>query len=306
MNKIFVALLFLLFVQSLSSQDFQFQTRHTHDILKVKFSPDDRQLISYSGGDGRLCLWEVKSGHLLWVTKIGVIQKANEHSNLEEFYWSVDEKVIITKATNETYQVWDANTGKILSVSDNSPNITLLAEKQNGFTVIKDYQNFYLSNSETRESFSVKNFSRTGNVYDVSHEGNLFAEGGSWGDAAIKITEIRTGKTYFFDGHPSVIKTITYSPNGNYLAVAGSDKNIYIFDVAKHSLLKILNGHTQPVSSIAFTSDGKILLSSSEYELMKLWDWQAGKLLQDIKSEADIFGVQKVTFSLDGKSLLSG
>lgn len=34
-------------------------------------------------------------------------------------------------------------------------------------------------------------FSRTGYAYDVSDDGELFAEGGSWGNAIIRVTEIR-------------------------------------------------------------------------------------------------------------------
>jgi WD40 repeat protein len=62
MKTLCLTLLLLLSTQVLFAQEPGFQVGHTHDILAVKFSPDDSQLISYSAGDGRLILWDVRSG----------------------------------------------------------------------------------------------------------------------------------------------------------------------------------------------------------------------------------------------------
>ena len=85
-----------------------FQTGHTNDILEVHFSPDDSQLVSYSAGDGRFILWNVKSGRQIWMSKTSFIRKANESINLKEFYWSKDGKTLVTKSVNGTYQTWNA------------------------------------------------------------------------------------------------------------------------------------------------------------------------------------------------------
>jgi WD40 repeat protein len=182
MKTLLLIFLLLLFTHFIFAQTSQFRAGHSHDILKVKFSPDDSQLISYSWGDGRLILWNVKSGYLIWMTKTEFVQKADERYNLEEFYWSDDAKFIVTKSENGTYQTWDAKTGKILAVADHKPNITLKPEGAKKISVAKDYLNLYLTNTETKDNFTIKQFSRTGTVYDVSYDGNLFAEGGSYGN----------------------------------------------------------------------------------------------------------------------------
>src|SRR6266498_799074 len=129
MRRLLPVFVLALLCQINSAQDVRFQTGHTHDILKVKFSPDDRQLISYSWGDGRLCLWDVERGHLLWMTHTEFIQKGTEYYNLQEFYWSKDGRFIVTKSDNGTYQSWDSTTGKILDVSGKRPDIMLIAEQ---------------------------------------------------------------------------------------------------------------------------------------------------------------------------------
>jgi WD40 repeat protein len=296
-------LLFLLLFSAplISAQDVLFQTGHTHDILEVKFSPDDSQLISYSAGDRRLCLWDVKSGRLLWMTKTEFVQRGNESYNLKEFYWSENGNFVVTKSMNGTYQTWDAKTGKILSLGEAKPDVKLISPNRKMISFTKDHNKIITTGG------TIKEIKRFGNdsAFDTSHDGTMIAEGGGWGDASIRITDIRSGKSWWLDGHPSVIKTISYSPDGKYLAVAGSDKNIYIFDAAKRALSKTLTGHTRPVSSLAFSPDGKTLISCSEHELIKVWDWQEGKFLQDIKSEEDMFGVKKISFSSDGKYFLT-
>ena len=176
---------------------------HTHDILAVKFSPDDSQLLSYSWGDGWLILWETKSGTLIWRTKTSLVQRAAEGYNLHEFYWSEDGQLIVTKSENGTYQSWDAKTGKLVGFFDKAPDIKLKAATTPRISVKKDYQYFYLSDLATNAAFKVGIFSRNGYAYDVSHDNELFAEGGSWGNAAIKITEFRSGKSWLLDGHVS-------------------------------------------------------------------------------------------------------
>jgi len=174
-----------------------FQTGHTHDILKVKFSPDDRKLISYSAGDGWLCYWDVKTGQLLWKSKTEFIRKAEERANLEQFGWNEDQTLVYSKSQNGTFQTWDANTGRILSVSEANPAESSFVESGKNISVTKDYVNFYLTNSETNQKTTIKAFSRTGTVYNVSHDERLFAEGGSWGNAVIRITTIGNPSSFY-------------------------------------------------------------------------------------------------------------
>jgi hypothetical protein len=176
--------------QSGTAKELPFQTGHTHDILSVKFSPDDSKLVSYSAGDGWLCYWDVKTGQLLWKSKTGFIRKAAERWNLEDFGWNGDQSLIYSRSQNGTFQTWDAKSGRILSLSETIPAEKVFTESTKRISVTKDYSSFCLTNSETNEKSTIKAFSRTASVYDVSHDGRLFAEGGDWGNAIIRVTKI--------------------------------------------------------------------------------------------------------------------
>lgn len=298
-KNLFLTFALLLFSQSFAAQDIFFQTGHTNDILEVKFSPDDNQLISYSAGDGWFCLWDVKSRRLLWKTETSFIRKANERINLKEFYWSKNGEFLITKSVNKTYQTWNSQTGKIISVTETKPSIDVISPVKKNISIAKDYDDFSVVDFETKETRLIKKFGNN-SAFDTSNNGEMIAEGGGWGDASIRITNIKTGKYWWLDGHPSSIKTLDFSPDGKHLAVAGSDKNIYIFDHAKQSLVKRLSGHTRPIDYVKFSPDGKFLVSTAEYENLRVWDWRNEVLL---KEAATSYWHEKRTidFSPDGK-----
>ncbi len=47
-------------------------------------------------------------------------------------------------------------------------------------------------------------------------------------------------------------------------------------------------GHQGKIVSLAFTRDGKYLLSASEDKLVRVWDWQEGKTIRNIRGEAGL------------------
>lgn len=68
--------------------------------------------------------------------------------------------------------------------------------------------------------------------------------------------------------------------------------------------LKNLKGHRTRVSSIAFSPDGKTIVSGSYDNTMKLWDASNGNLIHDLSGHEDV--VRMVAFSPDGKTVASG
>lgn len=419
------------------------QAGHTHDVIEIKWSPDDERLISYSGGDGYIRLWEVKSARLLWSARTSFIQQKYESYTLASFAWSPDQSLIASGSRNGMIQLWDAQTGKlrwnviahaeqvstvvfspdgkylvssgldedekreirtlsvvngspikkfsadpgeVIAISVNadgaklkagnlrgevfewnsgdgalmekramnpcgdagswargvafSPDLSLMSARCGEQTVVTDTTSgkvvrrikmkadftktlafsgnskilaatdssnidvINLSDGEIREVKGVN----LGHTIDLSHDGALLAEGGGWRDAAIKITEVATSKTYrMLEGHPGIINALAFSTDGTSLASGGSDRVIRFWDSRSGSISASLHGHQRSINALAFNPQGSIIASSSQDRTMKVWDVKSGALLHTIDvSDNGIWGVNAMSFSPDGKSFVSG
>ena len=98
------------------------------------------------------------------------------------------------------------------------------------------------------------------------------------------------------------ISKIAYSPDGTRLAV-GSSIGVWIYDIEKGKALDLFPMYG--VSCVAFSPDGKTLISGNRRHNLVLWDMTTGKPLRTFINgyHTDVFSV---AFSPDGKTLVSG
>ncbi|MCV3215459.1 WD40 repeat domain-containing protein [Plectonema radiosum NIES-515] len=70
------------------------------------------------------------------------------------------------------------------------------------------------------------------------------------------------------------------------------------------NLIITLTGHLSSVNAIAFSVDGKYLISGSSDSTLQVWDWQTGVEVRTLTGH--IKSVNAIAFSPNGKYLISG
>ncbi|MEM9092012.1 MAG: NACHT domain-containing protein [Cyanobacteria bacterium P01_F01_bin.53] len=99
------------------------------------------------------------------------------------------------------------------------------------------------------------------------------------------------------------INSVTFSPNGAFLAIGEDRGTIQIWDLSTYQVVKLFVGHSVGVRSVVFSPDSTNLASSGNDHTVKIWDWSTGICLQTLKGHSN--GVWSVAFSPDGTTLAS-
>jgi WD40 repeat protein len=77
--------------------------------------------------------------------------------------------------------------------------------------------------------------------------------------------------------------------------------DIILWDADEEKLLRILEGHSNWVVSLAFSPDGKLLISGAGDSTARIWSVEAGKEIGRIRLSGSCTYVHSVGFSPDGK-----
>lgn len=95
--------------------------------------------------------------------------------------------------------------------------------------------------------------------------------------------------------------SLAVAPDGKVLA-AGSDKGVRLWDVSTGAELRMLGENEQRIGAIAFSPDGRILVSGNSDGVIKFWDLATGKILTSIKSAQPV--IESLAFAPDGRTLI--
>jgi uncharacterized delta-60 repeat protein len=135
-------------------------------------------------------------------------------------------------------------------------------------------------------------------------------------DNTAKLWDATTGAAVRnFSGHAGPVESVAFSLDGKYVLTGSSDKTAKLWVAATGALVQTFSDPPNTVvrtsvemkrsnHSVAFSPDGKYVLTGSDDGNARLWDTATGALVRTFSGQTNI--VRSVAFSPDGKYALTG
>ena len=275
-------------------------SRHTAVVSAVALTRDRKKLVTGSY-DQTLRIWSVKTGSLL--------RTLSGHS--QEIYCvatSGDGKLVASGSADQTIKLWDLRTGELVRSLGNlilghTDTVTALAFSPNNQFLVSASQDKTVrlwSLKSGKEVYTLKDNPAAILALAVSWDGKSFVYGGKGN--LISLRHTKTGKVIrSFSAKPS--RAVALSRQDSLLAV-GSGAEIVMWNRQYQKKLFEFKGHTERVSSLAFSADGQILVSGSYDQTVKLWHMSTGQVVDTLVGHQA--SVCSVAYSLDGTLIVSG
>jgi WD40 repeat protein len=73
-----------------------------------------------------------------------------------------------------------------------------------------------------------------------------------------------------FKGHQNAVWSVSFSPDGKYIATGSEDTTARLWDVTG-KLIREFKGHPEGVSSVSFSPGGKYIATASKDKTARLW-----------------------------------
>ncbi|KAJ4962880.1 hypothetical protein NE237_022819 [Protea cynaroides] len=251
-------------------------------------------LLATGSYDGQARIWS-RDGELR--------STLNKHKGpIFSLKWNKKGDCLLSGSVDKTAIVWDVKTGEWKQQFEFHSAPTLDVDWRNNASFATCSTDNMIYVCKIGENRPIKTFSgHQGEVNAIKWEptGTLLASCSD--DFTAKIWSMKQDK-YVHDlrEHVKEIYTIRWSPTGPgtnnpnqqlVLASASFDSTIKLWEVEHGNLLYSLNGHRDPVYSVAFSPNGEYLASGSLDKCMNIWSTREGKLVRTYSGNGGIFEV---------------
>lgn len=214
---------------------------HTGDVSALAFSLDGKLLVSGAQDDTVIRVWDAAAAREL--------RQLEGHTGwIRSLAFSPDGATLASGSTDTTIRIWDVASGKLLRT-------------------LEGHQDFVGNIAFSPDGATLASASRDGTV-------RLWDVAGGEQRAGFAFTAPVNSAT----SAPFWLTGVSYSPDGNTLAVGSVSGSIYMLDAATGSQQRELQGHDGwvVIRGVSFNSKGDLLASASLDGTVHLWSPRTG------------------------------
>jgi WD40 repeat protein len=232
-----------------------------------------------------------------------------------------DGLLMASASNDDTARVWQYSTGRLLCTVWHTNQVIAVAFSPTQRVLASSGDDGQIILTNTSTCATIRRWQAGGVVASLAYNraGTLLASGGQ--SKTIELWNPNSGsKVRDLVGHTGWVWSLSFSPaNNNVLASAGTgdlvgftgaENTARLWNVSTGQALQMLPSGSFYMLSVAFSSDGTVLATSSRYENapqannVRLWDTKTGKLLREL--DDTLAWTNAIAFSPDGTILAGG